>query len=372
MNQSEQGSQKTSHIENTNRVPKIAVVGAGLIGRQHVDYVEKCFRCSLAAIVDAMPATQVLADEKVVPFFNKLEDLLSEQIVDGIILATPNHMHVEQGLACLKAGITTLIEKPVSHTITDGLKLLEAEKQAVQNSGAKILVGHHRAHSPIMLQAQKAIQEGLLGDVVAISGSAMFYKPDDYFKAAPWRTELGGGPILINMIHEVHNFRMLCGEIVAVQAFTSNATRNFEVEDTVAMNFRFQNGALGTFVLSDTTASARSWEQTSLENPSYAAYPEEDCYHVAGTAGSLDIPTMRLKTYGQEQADRSWWKPFEVGEVKLKRRDPLVGQLEHFCDVITGQAEPLVSVIDGLQNLKVTEAIIKAASTGGMVEIEAI
>ena len=355
-------------VENT---PKIAVVGAGLIGRQHVDYVEKCFKCSLAAIVDPMPATQALANDKSVPFFEKLEDLLAQESIDGIILATPNHMHVEQGLTCLEAGVTTLIEKPVSHTIDEGLKLVEAEKHAMQNSGTRILVGHHRNHSPIMLQAQKAIQEGLLGDVVAISGSAMFYKPDDYFKAAPWRTELGGGPILINMIHEVHNFRMLCGEIVAVQAFSSNKTRNFEVEDTVAMNFRFENGALGTFVLSDTTASAKSWEQTSLENPSYAAHPEEDCYHVAGTKGSLDIPTMRLKSYGDEPDDRSWWKPFEVGEVKLKRRDPLVGQLEHFCDVITGQAEPLVTVLDGLQNLKVTEAIVKAASTGGTVELKA-
>ena len=349
--------------------PKIAVVGAGLIGRQHVNYVKNSSDCCLAAIVDPMPETQALADEKAVPCFKKLEDLLLKQAVDGIILATPNHMHVEQGLACLEAGVNCLIEKPVSHNIKDGLKLIEAEKQAVKNSGAKILVGHHRAHSPIMLKAQKAIREGVLGDLVAISGSAMFYKPDDYFKIAPWRTKRGGGPILINMIHEVHNFRMLCGEIVAVQAFSSNNIRNFEVEDTVVMNFRFANGALGTFVLSDTTASAKSWEQTSLENPSYAAYPEEDCYHVAGTKGSLDIPTMRLKTYGQERSDRSWWKPFEVGEVELERRDPLVGQLEHFCDVITDKAEPLVSVKDGLQNLKVTEAIVKAATQGGTVTI---
>ena len=82
-----------------------------------------------------------------------------------------------------------------------------------------------------------------------------------------------------------------------MQATTSNATRGFPVEDTSAMIFTFAGGALGTFVLSDTAASPRSWEQTSQENKSYDSYPDEDCYHIAGTRGSLSVPTMRLKVY---------------------------------------------------------------------------
>ena len=60
------------------------------------------------------------------------------------------------------------------------------------------------------------------------------------------------------LTHEVHNLRMLCGDIMAVQAFASNATRGFPVEDTVAINPRFASGVLGTFLLSDTGACARS------------------------------------------------------------------------------------------------------------------
>jgi predicted dehydrogenase len=159
--------------------------------------------------------------------------------------------------------------------------------------------------------------------------------------------------------------RALCGEIASVQAFASSATRGFAVEDTAAINLRFAN-ALGTFLLSDTTASAKSWEQTSRENPGYATCPDEDCYVIAGTDGSLGVPTMRLKTYARRE-DRSWWKPFQASVVEVEHAGPLQRQLDHFCAVIRGEAEPLVTAQDGLQNLRITEAIVEAARNGSTV-----
>jgi len=233
-----------------------------------------------------------------------------------------------------------------------------------------VLVGHHRAHSPIMARAAALIAQGRLGRLVAVTGAALFYKPDAYFEEGPWRREAGGGPILLNMIHEVHNLRMLCGDIVAVQAFASHATRGFAVEDTVAINLRFASGALGSFVLSDTAASARSWEQTSQENKAYASYEDEDCYLVAGTFGSLAIPSMRLKTYASA-GKRSWNEPFDLDVAAVEREDPLVRQMAHFAQVARGLAQPLVSVHDGLRNLQITEAIAEAARMGAAIDTTA-
>jgi len=202
--------------------------------------------------------------------------------------------------------------------------------------------------------------------MVAVMGSALYYKPGYYFDEAPWRRQAGSGPILINMIHEVDNLRSLCGDIVDVQAFSSNATRGLPVEDTVAINLRFANGALGTFLLSDTAASARSWEQTSRENTGYAHYHNEDCYLMSGTLGSLAVPTMRLKVYAGE---RSWWKPFREDVIDVERADPLARQLEHFCSVIRGETTPSVTGRDGLQTLRVTLAIHEAARTESSVHL---
>lgn len=295
--------------------------------------------------------------------YGSLEALFAADRPDGVVLATPNRLHFAHAEACIAAGIPTLLEKPMTPTVREG----EALAKDAESAGTPMLVGHHRAHSPIMARAKQLIDEGRLGRIVAVMGSAVFFKPDSYFADAPWRREVGGGPILINMIHDVHSLRMLCGEIIAVQAFASHATREFPVEDTVAIGLRFQSGALGTFMLSDTAAAARSWEQTSQENAAYATYPDEDCYVIAGTSGSLSIPTMRLKTYASA-GDRSWSKPFETAVAGTTRDDPLARQMEHFGRVVRGEENPIVSARDGLQNLRVTEAIAEAARSGRIVE----
>jgi len=341
---------------------RIAVVGAGAIGRRHVELIAAEPSCTLACIVDPSPAAESIAAQNRVPLYPSVEALLGAARIDGVILATPNVFHVPQALACVAAGVPVLVEKPLADTVQAGRAL----RDAAERVQAKVLVGHHRRHGAIMARACDTIASGALGPLVAVVGTALFYKPDRYFDEAPWRTQPGGGPVLINMIHEIDNVRALCGEIVAVQAIASSARRGHPVEDTVAIGLQFASGALGTFMLSDTAASARSWEQTSRENKSYASYPDEDCYVVVGTDGSLAIPTMRLRTY-RNADERSWWRPFETQVLAVKDVDPLARQLAHFCAVIRDEAAPLVPVRDGLQNLRVTEAIGAAAATGRMV-----
>ena len=343
---------------------RIAIAGAGLIGQAHMAVIQQNPACQLSAIVDPSPAAAALAQRAGVPLYPTLEALLAQDRPDGIILATPNPLHLPQALQCIASGLPILLEKPIATTVAEGRQLVEA----VARSGARVLIGHHRAHSPIMAKARQLVESGQLGRLVAVMGSATFFKPDHYFDDGPWRREPGGGPILINMIHEIHNLRMLGGDIVAVQAFKSHAARGFAVEDTAAINLRFASGMLGSFMLSDSAACARSWEQTSRENPAYASYDDEDCYVITGTLGSLSVPTMRLKTYPSPQAS-SWWKPFEVGSVGLVREDPLSRQIAHFVAVVRGEAQPLVTARDGLENLRVTEAISQAAESGQVVEL---
>lgn len=349
-----------------NKKISLAVVGPGLIGKKHIELITKHPLTNLSAIVAPIEGHNIaIAQQYNVPLFENLEILTSNTKIDGVIIASPNIFHFEHGKFCIERKIPILLEKPICDNFKDGLKLV----QLANKNLSKVLIGHHRAHSKIIATAKNIIKSGKIGRIVSVIGSAQFFKPDEYFLQAPWRTLAGGGPILINLIHEIGNLRALCGEIDSVQAILSNAIRGGIVEDTAAINFRFVNGALGSFILSDTAGSSSSWEQTSGENPNFAEYPNDDCYLVCGTHGSISIPTMRLKFYNTRQ-ESSWLLPFQEERISFTKTDPLAEQLNHFIELINGNVESKVTALDGLRNLQVIEAIYNSGRSGKTWKIE--
>ncbi|MBT2325812.1 Gfo/Idh/MocA family oxidoreductase [Variovorax paradoxus] len=344
-----------------DRKLRFAIAGAGVIGRAHWERMRASGRCEAVAFADPSPGAAVLAAEAGLPLYPDLEAMLAAERPDGVVLATPNALHVPGALACVRSGVPALVEKPVADSLADAARLADA----VEASAVPVLVGHHRRHSAILGAACETIAEGRLGKLVAVTASATFHKPDDYFEAA-WRRRKGGGPILINLVHEIDNLRALVGDIVEVQAFGSHAARGFEVEDTVAINLRFANGALGSFMLSDAAASPRSWEQTSGENQAYDHHADQDCYVIAGTRGSLQVPTLRVFEYS---GAASWWNPLARSRVELHQSDPLARQLDHFCAVVRREEPPRVTVRDAMRTLAVTLAVAEAVRSGTNVKV---
>lgn len=334
--------------------------GPGLIGRKHLELIAGNPSCHLAAFVAPNAEWHHrLSAELGVQRFSSVADALDTVPIDAAIISSPNEFHYEQTVACIEHGIPALVEKPLTDTLENSRALVEASAA----SKVPILVGHHRTYSPLLAAANAFLQSPEFGEMVTFQGSAQFYKPADYFQAGIWRTHKGGGPILINLIHEIGLMRHFCGEIDTVFAMDSRARRGFEVEDTVALCFRFKGGALGTFLLSDCAASHKSWEMTSGENPAYPSYPDASCYHFAGTNGSLDFPSMRARHYNMSQ-EGSWWVPFEELALNSQRFDPLERQLQHFLDVVTNGAQPLVGAEEGYRNMLVIEAIAQSIEHG--------
>ena len=136
---------------------RIAVAGAGLIGLRHIEEIRKSASARLAAIVDPSPKAAEVANREGVPLYRSLDELIGKDRPDGIILATPNAMHVEQGLQCIAAGIPLLVEKPIGHTLAEGKRLVEA----AEKTSARLLVGHHRPHSPILHKAVEIVKSGV-------------------------------------------------------------------------------------------------------------------------------------------------------------------------------------------------------------------
>ncbi|MCW3476899.1 Gfo/Idh/MocA family protein [Limobrevibacterium gyesilva] len=341
---------------------RIAVVGAGLIGQAHIRRIIDEPDAALAGIADPSPRAKEQAGALGVPWTADIETMLAKAKPDGVVIATPNRLHVAGGLAAVAAGVPMLLEKPVADDVAGALRLVEAAEQ----TGVPILVGHHRRHSPLIQRAKEIVASGRLGKITAVTGLCWFLKPADYFEGkGSWRREPGAGVVLINLIHVVDDLRNICGDVASVQAAQSNAARGFPVEDTAAIILRFRNGALGTLTISDSAAAPWSWELTSGENK---AYPHTDqfCYLVAGTEGSVTIPRLDVWHYGAEQ---HWWAPLEAQRSFVPEQDPLTLQMRHFCAVARGTAKPLLDGREGTRTLETTLAVKRAAATGEVVHL---
>jgi predicted dehydrogenase len=340
---------------------RLALIGAGIIGKTHIDRIQRHPDLTLAGIADPTPAGKALADTLGVPWAAEPATLLDQVRPQGAIVATPNVAHVPVALECLARGIPALVEKPVADTVVQARQLVDA----VAQTGVPVLVGHHRRHNPINQRARALIADGQLGRIVSATALATFLKPDPYFDVA-WRRQAGGGPILINLIHDIDMLRFLLGEVTEVRAMDSRSVRGFEVEDTAAAVLRFASGALATVIVSDATTSPWCWDMCAGEQ---GQYPRQDVvsHQILGTHGSLSLPDLGLWQY---RGERSWHAELTHEEARVHAADPYTRQLEHFAAVIAGQAEPLCSALDGLRTLAATLAVHDAAVGGQGIRLE--
>jgi predicted dehydrogenase len=339
----------------------IGVIGAGLIGRKHLRKISEHRDYDLVGIADVnvdavsaeFPNTRVFAD------YRRLLDDVRPQ---AVIIASPNQLHAETGIECARRGIDILIEKPV----TDKIESTTALMAEVRKGGIKSLVGHHRRHHLQVRTLKALLGEGRIGDVVGVSAIWATHKPADYFKVAPWRTEPGGGPILINLIHEMDFLRFTVGEIKAVEAIASNRQRGFAVEDTAAALIEFDNGALGTFFISDSAVSPWTTEQGVGESPEFP-FSGESSYRFMGRRGALEFPALVQWTQAGDAQD--WNQPIRAQHIHAPTIDPYVAQLDHFRDVVRGATPSLQPVADGARSLLATLAIAEAATRGRRVDL---
>lgn len=337
---------------------RIAVVGAGLIGQRHIQAISQSRTATLSAIVDPVPQ-----QGQTVPTYTSLADLLATDRPEGVILATPTPLHVSGALDCIAAGIPVLVEKPLTATLAEARAVTDAARQA----NVPVLVGHHRRHNLLIQKASTLIAQGVIGQVRSVQATCWFYKPDDYFDAAPWRKKQGAGPISVNLVHDVDLLRLFCGEVVSVQAQMTPALRGYENEDLAAALLRFSSGALATLSVSDSIAAPWSWELTSGENPAYSK-TTQSCYLIGGSTASLSLPDFRV---WRHEGQPHWWQPMtETAQTvppATGTDDPLVRQIEQFAAVIGGKEPPLVSGEEGLKTMIVIEAIARAAQSGQTV-----
>ena len=233
------------------KLVNLGLLGVGLIGKRHAEIILKSKDAKLVAVADPDPTAEKYAKEIGVDYFSNLSEMISSSSLDGVIIATPNNLHVEHGLECIQKRIPSLIEKPLASSANDA----EIISRAAQDNSVAVLVGHHRRHNPIIRAAKKIVAAGEIGDVRSFHANCWLFKPDEYFEESVWRTKKGAGPVSVNLVHDIDLLRYICGEVVSVQAQTIKSRRGHENEDVASVLLRFDTDIVGTISVSDTIVS---------------------------------------------------------------------------------------------------------------------
>ena len=345
---------------------RIGLLGVGLIGRRHLEIAGRAVGCGIVAAADLAASARSVVEDAGARFYTNHLELLARERLDGVIIATPNSAHASVGVACAEAGLPMLVEKPLADSVESARALLVAAEAA----GVNVAVGHHRRFDPSVEATKSMLDAGELGELTAMQCTWALRKDDDYYNA-DWRISRagGGGPGLINLIHDIDLMRHFGGNIARVYAELGNRARALEVEDTIAATIRFTSGAVGSFVTSDATPSPWGWEQGSGENP-HVPQSEHNCYRLLGTRASLALPRLEVHRPSVASAN-DWRRPLIRESISVRARTALEDQLANFCAVIRGEDEPRVSGRDGFASLAATLAVVASGISGQAVEPEA-
>ncbi len=144
---------------------KIAVIGVGAMGVNHIRILHDLKTVTLAAICDIDEERgKALAKKCHTTFYKNYKDLLRDKTLFGIIIAVPTKLHKKIALACLEKGIHILLEKPIASTVKDAQEIIKKAKE----KKIVLVVGHVERFNPAVVRLEKLIKTGVLGDILSV------------------------------------------------------------------------------------------------------------------------------------------------------------------------------------------------------------
>ena len=331
---------------------RLLLAGAGSIGSRHLTCIKAIPDIELAGLIEPVRARRELADA---PAFPSIEEV--DIHADGVIIATPTETHADLACAAMARGWDVLVEKPLAESATVAMRIVEAAEQ----TGRKVLVGHHRRHHPKVAKLREIVCSQQLGRPITATLIWYMRKPDSYFEVA-WRAGENGNPVRQNLIHDVDTLRWLFGEVEEVAGLGGNPVRGTTRTEHGGAVLRFASGVIAAIGFADTTPTPWGFEAATGENPNIPT-SGEDCLYIAFSGGAVAFPSLTVwsgaSTWNEQPIPRS---------VEAKSGSPLILQLEHFADVIAGSSTPLVSAMEGLRSLEATLRIEEVTSAGNFRE----
>ena len=346
---------------------RVGVIGIGNMGSSHALnlFNGEIPNAELTAVCDTNPERLKWAGENFgekVQKFDNAQALISSDVVDAVMVATPHYDHPPLAIAALKKGLHVLIEKPAGVYT----KQVREMNEVAEKTDRVFAIMYNQRTNPLYQKMRDLIQSGELGELKRTNWIITnWYRSQSYYDSGGWRATWageGGGVLLNQCPHNLDLWQWICGMPVRVRAFCGYGKyHNIEVEDDVTAYVEYENGATGVFITS--TADA----------------PGTNRFEVTGDRGKLVAEYGKLTFWRLRESEREFNKRYKGGFGQpecWKCEIPLVGKetahkgiMANWVNAIL-KGTPLLSPgVEGINGLTISNAMHLSSWLDDWVEL---
>jgi predicted dehydrogenase len=321
---------------------RVGLIGLGMMGRHHARVVREVEGMELVAVADATGDPHNVAGG--LPVLGDVHELIAAGI-DAAVCAVPTGMHEEVGLALAEAGVHTLIEKPIAHSVEAGERLVKA----FAARGVVGAVGHIERYNPSLQSLRARMANGDLGDIYQIATR----------RQGPFPARIADVGVVKDLAtHDIDLTAWLAqSEYLTVHAQVALRSGRPH-EDLVAATGKLANGTVTNHLV--------NWLSPMKERVTV----------VTGEKGAFVADTLSadLTFYANGVIDTEWesvanFRGVSEGDVTrfaIQKREPLRVEHEKFRDAIHGKPAEIVTLQEGQNTLATAEQLLTTAAMAGV------
>lgn len=329
-----------------------AVVGLGGYGERIMSHFASCRSSRLTALVSGTPeklerfGAMYDVPERSRYSYETFDTIKDNPDVDIVYVILPNNLHAEYTIRAAQAGKHVMCEKPMATTVADA----EAMIAACRAADRKLMIGYRSRFEAANIEAIRMIRDGELGKLSVITA-------EHGFNAGPnqWRLNkamAGGGSLMDIGIYSLQAARYLTGEepiaVSAMESTDKTDPRFAEVEDRINFQLKFPSGVIADCV--------------STYSGNY------NRYRAVGSELGVDVEPATAYA-GQAMRVGNPWAPLQDHPIPPQPLNQFAAMMDHLSDCVRSDAEPLVSGEEGLRDMKLVDAIYRAAREGRTIAL---
>jgi len=325
---------------------KAAVIGIGVMGKNHVRVVNSLENVELVALADSdEELLKETAEQYDVKSFSDYKELLNNEELDMVSVVVPTKLHKEVALAAIEKGLHVLIEKPIALDEKDAEEIITAAKK----KNVKIMIGHIERFNPAVIELRKHLKDA--GEIYKI----------DVQRIGPYPGRVTDIGVITDLsVHDLDIITFLLNEM-PVRIYAETQQKIHTKEDSVVALLTYPN------------------ELVAVLNINFISPTKIRQLNIFGTKGMfrVDYLNQTLKfvqnpSYSDDmEKNGSAWKVSEgkTTDIEVNKKEPLLAEYEAFADSIINNNPSPCSGEDGLTALKLANMLKKSADEKRILEL---